>query len=495
VSKQAQAALDRRAFLKGVGLGAGVISLGTVAGTSEAAVLPKPARSDRFDVVVVGTGLAGLCAAMQAQSAGARVAVLDKMPEAQSGGNTRVAGGIFAVPADDTPKAKDEYFEDFMAKSQGKGNRELTRLLADHALEGIDWLRTQGAEFPAPIAVAGYRVKGAVAAPGLFAGVGRVLDSLKANVLKGGGVMVYETKAKQLVLDERGRVVAVRAADAQGLRDFVGSAIVLATGGYAGNAQFLETYVDPDADDMMVRGVKWATGDGHFLAQEAGAALVGMGGLAGLHIAAVSPRNTSSGNPFSSVALCLGINREGKRYVDESRGYVVHGKAVMKQPGQTVALVFDDQLRQQPGVIAAVQLFQRLKLDVHEGDSPEALAAKIGVPPAALARTIAEFNTHVKDGKAPGATPPKAAFAHALTGPKFYAFHPLVPGITLTFGSIRTNGKAQVVEADGRAIPGLYAAGECAGGLYYDDYIGGGSMVNCLVMGRIAGREAAAQKG
>jgi succinate dehydrogenase/fumarate reductase flavoprotein subunit len=78
-----------------------------------------------------------------------------------------------------------------------------------------------------------------------------------------------------------------------------------------------------------------------------------------------------------------------------------------------------------------------------------------------------------------------------LATPKFYAFSPMVPAVTLTFGGIRTNTSAQALEADGRVISGLYAAGECAGGLFYEDYIGGGSIANCTVFGRIAGKGAA----
>jgi succinate dehydrogenase/fumarate reductase flavoprotein subunit len=131
---------------------------------------------------------------------------------------------------------------------------------------------------------------------------------------------------------------------------------------------------------------------------------------------------------------------------------------------------------------------------VIEADSLSELASKIQVPPTALEQTITEYNAAVKENKALEANPPKTAFAYKIATPKFYAFSPLVPGITLTFGGIKINDKAQVQEADGRVIGGLYAAGECAGGLYYDDYIGGGSLVNCLVMGRVAGKMAAAEK-
>ena len=158
------------------------------------------------------------------------------------------------------------------------------------------------------------------------------------------------------------------------------------------------------------------------------------------------------------------------------------------------ALVFDEEIKKQDRVKTSMDTFTRLGIKLIEADTLEEMAGRLGVPPAKLSRTVADFNSAVKEGKALEANPPKAALAYKLTGPKFYAFYPLVPGVTLSFGGIRVNGKAQVLEADGIPITGLYAAGECAGGLYYDDYIGGASLANCLVMGRVAGHEAAAQK-
>jgi succinate dehydrogenase/fumarate reductase flavoprotein subunit len=240
--------------------------------------------------------------------------------------------------------------------------------------------------------------------------------------------------------------------------------------------------------------VTTATGDGLNMAREAGAMWVNMGGMASVHVAAVSPKNTAAGNPFMAIAYTLGINRDGKRYVDESLGYVANGKASMKQPGQTVAMIFDEEIKKQAGVAAAVKQFEGLGIDIVEANTLGELAAKIGVPAAALEKTVADFNATVKDGKAMDAQPAKAAFAYKVEASKFYAFYPLSPGITLTFGGIKINEKAQAQEADGRVIAGLYAAGECAGGLYYEDYIGGASLANCLVMGRIAGQQAATAK-
>ena len=483
--------VDRRQFIRGLGLGAGLLTIGNF-DIANAALLPKPKRSEKFDVVVIGTGLSGMCAAVSAANAGARVAVLEKA--AEPGGNSKLAGGLIAIPSENTKAKKDEYFEDFMKKSSGKGNAALSRILAEQSQDGVEWLKSQGAELTEPATVAGYRVKTVIFKPSAYKGMPKGLDALRTALGKKGGKLIYQTKAKQLIMNDRGAVVGVRAQDASGLKDFLANAVVIAAGGYGGNKQMLETFVDPNADDMMLRGDKNATGDGLEMAREAGAMWVDMGGMPSVHVAAVSPKNTASGNPFMAVAYCLGINKEGKRYVDESLGYVAHGKAAMKQPGQVVALVFDEEIKKQPGVTTAYKMFEGLGIPIVEADSLADLASKIGAPPAALEKTVADFNAGIANGKALNAQPPKTAFAFKLAAPKFYAFYPLSPGITLTFGGIRTNEKAQAQQADGAVIPGLYAAGEGAGGLYYDDYIGGASLANCLVMGRIAGQQAAAAK-
>ena len=493
MDKKLNKPISRRQFIKGLGIGAGVLSVGRL-DLVQAAILPAAERKEKYGVVVIGTGLAGLAAAVEAQSNGAKVVVLDKMPLETSGGNSRLSAGMIAIPSDNTPKAMEDYYDDFMKKSMGNGNSVLYKVLAAQALDGVEWLKSLGIQLTPPMNVSGFRMKAVVFAPGLYKGMPKGLETLKENLEKKGGKILYETKAKQLILDASGRVIGVRVADPQGLKDIVADAVVIASGGYAANGQMLETYVDPNADQMMVRGVKWATGDGLKMAEEAGAMLVNMGGMVSIHVAAVSPKNTSSGNPFPAIPFTVGINKEGKRYVDESKGYVANGKAVMKQPGQVVAMIFDEETKKMPGVATSFKLFQDLNLGVVEADSLSELATKINVPPAALEQTIAEFNGAIKDGTALEAKPPKAAFAGKIATPKFYAFYPLVPGITLTFGGIKINDKGQVQEADGRVIKGLYAAGECAGGLYYDDYVGGGSLVNCLVMGRVAGKQASGEK-
>jgi hypothetical protein len=110
------------------------------------------------------------------------------------------------------------------------------------------------------------------------------------------------------------------------------------------------------------------------------------------------------------------------------------------------------------------------------------------VPVKPFLETLRTFNAAVKNETAAGARPPKRRLAYKIAKPTFYAFHRLVPGVTLTFGGLMIDERARVLEADGRVIPGLFAAGEGAGQAFFDDYIGGSALTNCLVIGRIAGR-------
>jgi len=493
-SKKRRDEITRRQFLKTTSIGAGMIALGQV-NLGESAQLPKATRREKHDVVVIGTGLAALSAALEATSQGAKVIALEKVSRDKSGGNSRLSAGVIATPSENTKEAKDGYYEDFIKKSMGKADPELTRLLADQVLDGVDWLKAQGMEFTPPIPVTGLRGKWVVAAPGLFKGMPKAIEKLLEVLEKRGVKVAYETKAKELITDSRGKVIGVKATDSVGMKDYISEAVIIASGGYSANKEMLELWVDHDADEMMVRGVPWSTGDGIKMAQKAGATLVNMGGVATLHIAGVSPKNTAAGNPFTAVPFCVAINKEGKRFVDESKGYVVLGKTAMKQPEQKVALVFDEEVKKTPGVSTAFKLFQGLGIEVIEADTIEDLASKIGVPPTTLKVTVEEFNNSVKDGKALDIKPPKGANAFKIITPKFYAFYPLVPGITLTMGGIKINTNCQALEPDGMVIPGLYAAGECVGGIFYDDYWGGGSLARCVVLGRIAGKNAAEKAG
>jgi flavocytochrome c len=481
---------SRRRALRGIGIGAGTAALVAV-NPVESALLPKGRRTEQFDVVVIGTGMAGMAAALQAQQDGAKVVVLEKMSESRSGGNTKLAGGTFVMPVDDKVESKQAYFEDLVKKAQGRGHAEIYRVFAERVRADVDWLRGLGVEFLPQAPAVPYRAATVTAAPAMYFGMPKALSTLRQKLVAGGGKLAFETKARELIVDARGCVIGVKAVAGDGVVDYLASAVVVATGGYAGNREMMETFVDAGAGAMMVRGIKWATGDGLLMAHEAGATLVNMSGLTAVHVAAVNPAEPAAGNPTRALPFAIAINKLGRRFVDESKGYVAVGKATLSQPEQTIALVLDAETMKHPNPQMSVATFNKLNQPVIEASSIEELAGKIGVPAATLTQTINDWNAAVQDGKAPTANPPKAQLANKVATPKFYAFYPLKPGVTLTFGGIAINTRAQALEADGRVVAGLYAAGEGAGGLYYDDYVGGASLTNCLVMGRLAGAGAA----
>lgn len=480
--------VSRRGLLTGIGAGAGALTLASLSG-ADAAILPEPGQAADFDVVVIGSGAAGCAAALEAAGAGARVVMLEKAEPRWMGGNSFLAGGGFSMPLEPTAAARDAYVEDYVTFCRGRGNETLFRLMAENVEADLAWLQGHGLEFGDPMAWPPSRVKLAIAAPGFFAGMPSFFRRMRERMSELGCEIVFETKARQLLMDSRGAVVGVRALGPDGVIDYRGRAVVVAAGGYGGNSQMLEAYSDPNAGAMMVRGIKWATGDGLMLAQQAGAGLRGMGGLMALHIAAVDRVETAAGQPATVVPHAVSINNEGHRFVDESLGYVMHGKAVLDQPGQMTTLVFDQAIRERvaEGVIAT---FNRLGLTVHQADTLAELAELTGLPADRMVATIEAFNAAVRDGAASAADPPKAQLASRIETPPFYAFSPLVPGITLTFGGIMIDATARVLEADGRVIAGLFAAGEGAGATFFHDYIGGGALTQALVTGRIAGRNA-----
>ena len=390
---------DRRSVLRGLGMTVAAPALAPV-DAARAALLPQPQRVSRYDVLVVGNGLAGLAAGIEAASRGAKVAIIDKMPEDKAAGNTAVAGGALLIPGADTEQGRADFVADLVQKTQGRGNAELLPVLAEHVIEDIAWLKEQGAEFVGPNHIAPFSVATMQIAPRQAVGMPKFMATMKTAFIRKGGQFIYSTKAKELLLDNRGRVAGVRAIDDEGLHDFMARSTILATGGYAANKTIMENFVDPNSDAMMVRGVKWATGDGLLMAREIGAGTSGMGGLMSLHVAAVSPKEPAHGVPDRGLPLCLAINVEGKRYVDEGLGYVSQGKATLKQPRGTCALVFDEELAKQPRVKDSIATYKRLGLEIVEAPTLAGLAEKMNMPPAAFEATVRAYNDAVKDGKA-----------------------------------------------------------------------------------------------
>jgi hypothetical protein len=174
---------------------------------------------------------------------------------------------------------------------------------------------------------------------------------------------------------------------------------------------------------------------------------------------------------------------------------VNNGKAVMDQPGQVCALLFDDAIAQIDSVKTDVEKFERMQLPIAQAASIAELAGLINVPADALEATISEFNAATDGERAAGLAVPKSAFAMRIEGPTYYAFYPLKPGSIMGFGGLYTDEEMRVLEADGSLIKNLFIAGECIGGVYKYDYLGGASLARCVATGIKAAVNAAATIG
>ena len=386
-------ALSRRTVLAAALSGIGILTV-----TPAHAWLTGPAGKEiKADVLVIGSGLSGVVAAVAAKEKGADVLLIDKAKKAMRGGNSRVCLGSFLMPADKSDQAKQDFIEAVEKKSLGGGRTDRYRVLADEILDAVEWAEKHGAQFEPWLQQAPWKLGVRIASPGQYRGMPKLLEALHAEFEKLGGREMFETKAVQLLVDTKGAVCGCRVQTKEGLVDIRTKAVVLGTGGYSANRAMLEE-AHPGGANILIRGNKWITGDGIKLAQEIGAGVRGMAGVESLHLPVVYRGPKGNGSPTRAMPYCLGINREGQRFVDESIGYASFGKATLRQTGQTVALIFDEKTRQAEKRIGmSISLFEKAGGGLIEADGLDDLAGKLGIPAGILRETVEGFNAKVRD--------------------------------------------------------------------------------------------------
>jgi tricarballylate dehydrogenase len=316
----------------------------------------------------------------------------------------------------------------------------------------------------------------------------------------------YGSPARALLADDGG-VHGVRALIDGHTVDVAARAVVLACGGFQANVEWRTRYLGPNWDLAKVRGTAFNTGDGHAMAFAAGAASAGH--WSGCHAVAWD-RNAPEfgdlavGDGFQKHSYPFGIvvNSAGRRFVDEGEDfrnytYAKYGRRILEQPEQVAWQVFDQK------VVGLLRDEYRIRqVTKVQADTLEELAARMdGVDAAGFLAEVADFNAAVrtdvpfdptvKDGRATtGLLVPKSNWANPLDTPPYLAFQ-VTCGITFTFGGLRIDGEARVLDTDLQPIPGLFAAGELVGGLFYFNYPGGTGLMSGAVFGRLAGASAA----
>jgi len=450
-----------------------------------------------YDVIVIGSGAAGLSAAVSAADAGASVLVVEA--DKQVGGSSRLSGGHFYAAGTsiqreagiegDTPQAM---YEHYMTLNQWMVEPSVVRRYCELSAPTFEWLREQGVEFSS----ASLYESGVGSVPRGHPPEGggeAVVQALDAQCSARGVDMVMDSRVDELLRDDSGRVVGIRI----GADEASCGAVVMATGGFGANpGMYAEHY--PDAATAgnwsWYIGSPMARGDGLKLGQAAGAALDGHN--RGLLL--VTPGFSRDLEVLLPGWLIL-VNQEGRRFTDETAPYTVLGGLIQRQGGRAFA-VFDEAARKDARRSPVSQAYwvdeilEQKSADgtIAQADTLEDLASKVEVHPGALIGTIERYNADCERGEDSAFFKNPATGMRAIQKPPFYAVEVRPAIVCWTGTGLRINAEACVVGTDERTISGLYAAGETVGSLHGDRYIGGGgSFGPCIVFGKLAGESAA----
>lgn len=445
-------------------------------------------RAAPVDVLVVGGGNAGLCAAISAAEAGATVLLLERAPFEWRGGNSKYTRNVRTVRRADDPDEsypEEELLSDLVGVSGELPDRRLAELVIEESERLPSWMGEHGIRWQA--AMRG--TLGLQRTNRFFLGGGKALVNRYYERLEDLGVEVRYA-AGVAELEVSGNRFEAAVVDAPGSRHLQPArSLVVASGGMESNLEWLEHVWGEAARNFIVRGTSF--NDGRLLQHLLEQGAVAVGSERALHAIAVDARSPKfDGGIVTRVdAIPFGIvvNRDGRRFYDEGedawpKRYALWGRLLAEQPEQTAHVVFD---------AAAQGSFIPPLFPPYLADSIRALAVAIGLDADALARTVEEFNGAAAGGAARGIDPPKSRWAEPIRTPPFYAY-PLRPGITFTYRGVRVDPDARVIRNGQGAFENVFAAGEVmAGNILSSGYLGGFGMTIGSVMGRIAGQSAA----
>lgn len=449
-----------------------------------------------YDVIVVGSGAAGLAAAVSAADAGATVLVVES--ERQVGGSSRLSGGHFyaagtsvqaeAGVAGDTA---DAMFDHYMTLAQWLVDPAVVRRYCDLSAPTLEWMKALGVNYPTSgLYASGVGpVRRGHAPEGSGAEVVNVLDSHRSDR---GVDIVLDSRVTGLITNDQGRVTGVRIGEDEASC----GAVVLATGGFGANPEMIARYLPQAAatgDWCWYIGGEGARGDGITLGQA-------VGGVVDGHDRALLLATPGFSRDLE-VALpgwLIMVNEAGRRFCNEAAPYTVIAGLLKRNGGHAYA-VFDEAARAAARPTPQFQAYWvadilEQKADegrIHRADTLAELAARAGIDAEGLAGAAERYNADVDTGE-DRAFFKQTAMVPIRTGP-FYAVE-IRPAILCWTGTgLRIDADTHVLDKADRPVRGLYAAGETVGNLHGDVYIGGGGSYGpCLVFGKLAGTNAAA---
>lgn len=455
--------------------------------------------SHRFDVIVVGGGNAALCAAMTAREAGADVLLLESAPFEFRGGNSRHTRNLRYTHETANshltgPYLEDEFWDDLMRVTAGNTNEELARLTIRESNNIGVWMSQHGCKFQPSMRGTLHLSR----TNAFFLGGGKgLMNEYYAAARKLGVKILYE--AEVVDLDVQDDLFTSATVEYGGSRQAVeGRAVIVASGGFQANLEWLKEHWGEAADNFIVRGTPFDKGQ--MLRVLLDKKVKPVGDPRQCHAVAIDARAPKFDGGIVTRLDCVSfgivVNKHAERFYDEGedfwpKRYAIWGRLVAQQPDQIAYSIIDAK---------SIDLFMPSVFPPIEADSILDMAEKLELDPVALDTTVSIFNASTRPGVFdPGElddcyteklVPPKTHWARPLDTPPFYGY-PLRPGITFTYLGVTVNQRAQVIMQNDTPAPNIFAAGEImAGNILGQGYMAGFGMTVGTVFGRIAGKEA-----
>lgn len=451
---------------------------------------------DRIDLLIIGAGMAGLCAAVEASTAGAKVVVLEKQPEI--GGSSLLSGCFMAFAETDFQKklgihdSTESLVQDMLEVGQHKNKRSLVEAYGKHQLATYTWLVEQGVQFQTCQAVSGHsNPRGHTIIP--KQAIGQLEKNAKAN-----GVTILKNAQCTRLLTQENKVIGATYMENNIEKTVLAThGVILTAGGFSQSEELLSQFAPQLANTVRLGG-DGNQGDGIKIAVAAGAWLEDFAylkGTYGFHPSSTNERKKQAHTFYKGGII---VNEQGERFVNESISYKLLGDAALVQTNCNTYQVWDATVMAKGVANDALYDFELLYKEglMDSANTIEELAQKISVPAAALQATIERYNNDVRVGE--DTQFGRKTLTHTFGQPTpiatapFYAMQ-TATAMLATYAGVQVNEHAEVLNPFQEPIPQLYAAGEMVSGFHGAGYMTGSSLGKAAIFGRIAAKKALQQ--
>lgn len=457
-----------------------------VSGASEASYTPYDQLKDKYDIIIIGSGGAGMSAALEAKEKGLNPVIFEKMPVV--GGNTNKSSS--GMNASETKFQKEQgikdsndlFYEESLKGGHGTNNKEMLRFFVDNSAGAIEWLDSIGIRLN-NITITGGMNEKRTHRPEDGSAVGQYLVKGLVKNLQEKGIPLFVNADVKEITEQDGKISGVKVLFNQAdEKNITSNAVIVTTGGFGANMDMI-TEVRPDLAGYVTTNQIGSTGDGIKMIEKVGGTTVDMDQIQ-VHPTVQQEKSYLIGEAVRGEGALL-ISSEGKRFTNEMDTRDKVTEAINTLPEKAAILIFDSGVKTR---VKAIEQYEKMGF-VIQGDTIEALAKEINVPAEQLQTTLDTWNSAVKNKKDAefGRT---TGMDNDLSGAPYYAIK-IAPGIHYTMGGVVINTNTEVLNKAGAAIPGLFAAGEVTGGLHGQNRIGGNSVAEIIIFGRQAGIKAA----